>query len=69
LSLFGIIHSVLDNSAIYLPWNLSLDSTFLTSLPYRFAAGYAMAGLVILTFARMTAGQESNSLAGNPESN
>lgn len=56
LSLFGIIHSVLDNSAIYLPWNLSLESSFLTSLPYRFAAGYALAALVIIAFARLNEG-------------
>lgn len=69
LALFGIIHSVLDNSAIYLPWNLSLDSTFLSALPYRFAAGYAMAGLVILGFARLTAGQESSGPASGQENN
>lgn len=60
LSLFGVIHSVLDNSAIYFPWTLSLDSDFLASLPYRFAAGYALAGLIILLFARMGADEEGS---------
>lgn len=69
LSLFGIIHSVLDNSAVYLPWNLSLADPFFASLPYRFAAGYVMAGLVILAFARLSSGQEDSNPAGSQESN
>lgn len=54
LSLFGVIHSVLDNSAIYFPWMLDLQDPFLGSLPYRFTTGYILAGLIILIFSRMS---------------
>lgn len=51
LSLFGVIHSVLPNSAIYFPWQLDLADPATAQLPYRLAAGYFLAGLTILAFA------------------
>ncbi len=51
LSLFGVIHSIMPNSAIYLPWQLDFDDPFLSVLPYRLAIGYGLAALIILLFA------------------
>lgn len=50
LSLFGIIHSVLPNSAIYFPWALDGMDVAAAGMPYRLATGYALAGLVIFLF-------------------
>lgn len=50
LSLFGVIHSVLANSAIYFPWELELGDPQIDTLPYRLAAGYFLAGLTIIGF-------------------
>ncbi len=50
LSLFGIIHSVLANSSMYLPWKLTgLDN--LQSLPYQIATAYACMGALLYFFA------------------
>ena len=51
LSLFGIIHSVLPNSAIYFPWQLDAVDPLVAELPYRLATGYLLGGLTILAFA------------------
>ena len=51
LTLFGIVHSVLPNSAIYFPWRLDLADPLVAGLPYRLAIGYALAGVAILAFA------------------
>lgn len=50
LTLFGIVHSVLPNSAIYFPWRLELADPLVAGLPYRLAIGYALAGVAILAF-------------------
>ena len=55
LSLFGVIHSVLPNSAIYFPWQLDVADPLVAELPYHLAGGYLLAGLTILAFA-MTGG-------------
>ena len=60
LSLFGVIHSVLPNSAIYFPWQLDLSDLTTAQLPYRLAAGYMLAGLTILVFALVTGGTKSD---------
>ena len=60
LSLFGIIHSVLPNSAIYFPWQLEVSDLQVAELPYRLAAGYLLAGLTILAFALAAGGAKSD---------
>ena len=49
---FGIIHSVLASSGMYLPWNL-LPGEGAIHLPYQFATSYFIAGLLLL-FLHMT---------------
>jgi len=49
LSLFGFIHSVLPTGGIYLPWTLP------TSLPWHWAAAYALLAIVILSLGRTRA--------------
>jgi AGZA family xanthine/uracil permease-like MFS transporter len=58
LSLFGIIHSVLPDSAIYFPWHLELAHPAAADLPYHLAAGYLLAGLTILAFAMAERGSK-----------
>ena len=60
LSLFGVIHSVLPNSAIYFPWQLEVSNPQVAELPYRLAAGYLLAGLTILAFALAAGGTKSD---------
>ena len=50
LTEFGIIHSVLDSSAMYLPWALP-DLGGSEMLAHRLAAGYFIAGVMLLLFA------------------
>lgn len=59
LSLFGVIHSVLPNSAIYFPWQLEVSDQQVAELPYHLAAGYLLAGLTILAFAFAAGGTKS----------
>ena len=69
LSLFGVIHSVLPNSAIYFPWELDMGDPMTAQLPYRLAAGYMLAGLTIMAFS-LAAGSPASgdeSLAANEE--
>ena len=49
LSLFGLIHSVLPSGGVYLPWSSNLLGSH---LPYHWAAGYALLGLLILLLGR-----------------
>lgn len=49
LTEFGIIHSVLPSSGMYLPWAIG-DLGGLETLPHRLAAGYLVAGLLLLGF-------------------
>lgn len=60
LSLFGVIHSVLPNSAIYFPWQLEVGDQQVAELPYHLAAGYLLAGLTILAFALAAGGTKSD---------
>lgn len=46
---FGVIHSVLDSSGMYLPWALP-DLGGSELLVHRLAAGYVIAGLMLLGF-------------------
>ncbi len=47
VAFFGVIHSVLSSSGMYLPWNLvAADGAI--QLPYQFATAYLMAGLLLL---------------------
>lgn len=48
-SLFGVIHSVLATSGMYLPWNLS-GMEYAQSLPYQMAAAYACVGTLLCVF-------------------
>ena len=50
LALFGVIHSVLPTSSIYLPWAIETSDPYLATLPYHLAAGYALASLTIMAF-------------------
>lgn len=63
MSIFGIIHSVRDDSAIYLPWQLASHnlSPYLVGLPYRLAGSYLLAALVMFVFAWF--GEKSNAVA------
>lgn len=57
LSLFGVIHSVLPSSEIYLPWMLGeMTDSVTADLPYHLATGYALAALSILVFAHLNTG-------------
>jgi len=49
---FGIIHSVLGSSAMYLPWAIP-DLGGAEILAHRLAAGYFIAGLMLLAFGMM----------------
>jgi len=49
LTEFGIIHSGLASSGMYLPWDMP-DLGAYGSLPHRLAIGYLIAGLMILLF-------------------
>jgi len=49
---FGIIHSVLGSSAMYLPWAIP-DLGGYETLPHRIAGGYFIAGVMLLLFAMM----------------
>ena len=49
---FGIIHSVLGSSAMYLPWAIP-DLGGEEMLAHRLAAGYLIAGIMLLLFAMM----------------
>lgn len=48
LSFFGIVHSVLPSGAMYLPWNLGVESR----IPYEFSMAYLVLGLLffVLSF-------------------
>lgn len=56
LTEFGIIHSVLASSGMYFPWALP-DLGGQEVLVHRLAAGYLIAGIVLLAFSRL---KESN---------
>lgn len=45
LSFFGLIHSVDPSGIMYLPWNLP---EVIRSVPYQFALGYLVLGIIIL---------------------
>ncbi|GHF30444.1 hypothetical protein GCM10017044_27280 [Kordiimonas sediminis] len=47
LTLFGVIHSVSPDSGMYLPWNMP-DLGGVEILPFRLAAGYVIAGIMLL---------------------
>lgn len=49
---FGLIHSALPSSGTYLPWAIP-NLGGLEVLPHRLAAGYLIAGLLLLGFSRM----------------
>ncbi|WP_262695787.1 hypothetical protein [Kordiimonas aquimaris] len=49
---FGLIHSALPSAGMYLPWAIP-DLGGLEVLPHRLAAGYLIAGLLLLGFGRM----------------
>ncbi|WP_374763513.1 hypothetical protein [Yunchengibacter salinarum] len=51
-TLFGVIHSVLPSSGMYMPWAIP-DAASDPVLAHRLAAGYAIAGLMLLAFAGM----------------
>ncbi len=46
---FGVIHSVAPSGGTYLPWAIG-DLGGIEELPYRLAAGYLIAGLMLLGF-------------------
>ncbi len=48
LSFFGIVHSVMPSGAMYLPWNLGVESR----IPYEFSMAYLVLGLLffVLSF-------------------
>lgn len=50
---FGIIHSVLDSSGMYVPWNLP-DLGGGELLVHRLASGYLIAGIMLLIFGWIT---------------
>jgi len=49
---FGIIHSVLPSSGMYLPWAIP-DIGGFEALPHRLAAGYLIAGIVLFVFGHL----------------
>lgn len=49
LTLFGVIHSVMASSGMYLPWNLTAADGAI-QLPYQLAIGYAIIGIMMLIF-------------------
>lgn len=51
-TMFGIIHSVAPTAGVYLPWAIG-DLGGFEILPYRLAAGYLIAGLMLFGFSRM----------------
>ncbi len=55
---FGIIHSVLASSGMYLPWAIP-DLGGFETLPHRLATGYLIAGIALLGFSRIKVSEEN----------
>ncbi|WP_308909387.1 hypothetical protein [Pseudokordiimonas caeni] len=49
-TLFGVIHSVLPSSGMYLPWAMPAMDGFASVLPYRLAAGYLITAIMLFLF-------------------
>ena len=62
LSLFGLIHSVLPTGGVYIPGSAVLEGS---TLPYRWAAAYALFAVLVMLLSRTRAFRES-SLADAP---
>jgi AGZA family xanthine/uracil permease-like MFS transporter len=56
LSVFGLIHSVLPTGGVYLPGSAALEGS---TLPYRWAAGYAMFAVLVMLLSRTRSFRES----------
>lgn len=56
-TLFGVIHSVMASSEMYLPWNLT-DMGGVEDLPFRIAGGYFAAGVLLLVLHAMDSDKE-----------
>ena len=69
MTLFGIIHSVKDDSSIYFPWTLAdaSISPYLADLPYRIATAYFLAALVFLLLAKADGGPKEDDSSGVSE--